>query len=331
VTASPDRGSAADADPESVGQTDAVAHARELIARLARRRAASGLSQTQVARLMRTSQSAVARLESGRHGVELATLIRYAGVLGGSLNFVEDAETPAWDSTENPGPHADARPTGRPGRKPAEGISAMITEMPDGPDPDHVLTWRQRKVLQVMRDFVQERGYPPSMREIGDAVGLASTSSVAFQLATLQRRGYLHRRPRIVEVRLPGDPAGRHEPGLEEDETAGMPGIDIFPLPGALLGEGTLFLLKVIGDSMTGAAITDGDWVVVRQQSSAQDGDLRDGDLVAADIDGVATIRTFKQSDGHFCLSPHNSAYMPTSLDEKVSILGRVLAVLRAA
>ena len=98
--------------------------------------------------------------------------------------------------------------------------------MPDRPDPDHVLTWRQRKVLQVIRDSVQERGYLPSMREIGEAVGLASTSSVAFQLSTLQRKGYLHRRPRTVEVRLPGYPAARPEPGREE-EAAEKPGIDI--------------------------------------------------------------------------------------------------------
>ena len=91
-------------------------------------------------------------------------------------------------------------------------------ETPDKPDPDHVLTWRQRKVLQVIRESVQKRGYPPSMREIGEAVGLTSTSSVSYQLSTLQRKGYLHRdvgRPRTVEVRLPGHPAVRPEPGRE--------------------------------------------------------------------------------------------------------------------
>src|ERR1700742_4125818 len=109
---------------------------------------------------------------------------------------------------------APPRPKGRPGRKPKGSVPVVIPETPDKPDPDHVLTWRQRKVLQVIRDSVQKRGYPPSMREIGEAVGLTSTSSVSYQLSTLQRKGYLHRdvgRPRTVEVRLPGHPAGRPE------------------------------------------------------------------------------------------------------------------------
>ena len=109
---------------------------------------------------------------------------------------------------------APVRPKGRPGRKPKGSVPVVIPETPDKPDPDHVLTWRQRKVLQVIRDSVQKRGYPPSMREIGEAVGLTSTSSVSYQLSTLQRKGYLHRdvgRPRTVEVRLPGHPAVRPE------------------------------------------------------------------------------------------------------------------------
>src|ERR1700685_3427980 len=102
------------------------------------------------------------------------------------------------------------RPKGRPGRKPKGSGPVLIPDTPDKPDPDHVLTWRQRKVLQVIRDSVQKRGYPPSMREIGDAVGLASTSSVSYQLSALQRKGYLHRdisRARSVEVHLPSHPA----------------------------------------------------------------------------------------------------------------------------
>src|ERR1700689_4070892 len=104
------------------------------------------------------------------------------------------------------------RPKGRPGRKPKGSVPVVIPDTPDKPDPDHVLTWRQRKVLQVIRESVQKRGYPPSMREIGEAVGLTSTSSVSYQLSTLQKKGYLHRdvgRPRTVEVRLPGHPAVR--------------------------------------------------------------------------------------------------------------------------
>ena len=229
------------------------------------------------------------------------------------------------------------------------------------PGPDHVLTSRQRKVLNVIKDSVQKRGYPPSMREIGEAVGLASTSSVASQLSALQRKGYLYRdvgRPRAVEVRLPGLQA-RPEPGREEDEAAGIPDIDIpsqeagyapvvgritpggpilpdqhmkdvFRLPRELVGEDDpLVVLKVVGDSMIGAAIADGDWVVVRPQPPARDDDLRDGELVAADIDGAVMVRTCKQIDGHVWLIPHHPTYTPTTGD-KASILGRVVTVLRA-
>src|SRR5256714_9491261 len=123
------------------------------------------------------------------------------------------------------------RPKGRQGRKPKGSVPVVIPEPPDKPDPDHVLTWRQRKVLQVIRESVQKRGYPPSMREIGEAVGLTSTSSVSYQLSTLQRKGYLHRdvgRPRTVEVRLPGHPAVRPEscrgPARDEEASSEIPG-----------------------------------------------------------------------------------------------------------
>jgi repressor LexA len=253
-------------------------------------------------------------------------------------------------------PAETPRPKGRPGRKPKGSVPVVIPETPDKPDPDHVLTWRQRKVLQVIRESVQKRGYPPSMREIGEAVGLTSTSSVSYQLSTLQKKGYLHRdvgRPRTVEVRLPGHPAVRPEPSREEEEPpADLPGIDIpsqeaiyvplvgriaaggpilaeqsvedvFPLPRQLVGDGTLFLLKVAGDSMMNAAIADGDWVVVREQRVAEN-----GEIVAAMLDGEATVKTFKQSDGHVWLIPHNPAYVPI-LGDEAKILGKVVAVLR--
>jgi repressor LexA len=253
---------------------------------------------------------------------------------------------------------APARPKGRPGRKPKGSVPVVIPETPDKPDPDHVLTWRQRKVLQVIRDSVQKRGYPPSMREIGEAVGLTSTSSVSYQLSTLQRKGYLHRdvgRPRTVEVRLPGHPAVRPEqstnngsadPEVSADGmdiasqeatyvplvgriAAGVPITadqqveDIFPLPRQLVGEGSLFMLKVAGDSMINAAIADGDWVVIRQQEDAEN-----GEIVAAMIDGEATVKTLKQSDGHVWLMPHNPAFTPI-LGDDATILGKVVAVLR--
>ncbi len=240
-------------------------------------------------------------------------------------------------------------PRGRPGRKPKGTVPPIVADMPDKPDPDHVLTWRQRKVLQVIRDSVQRRGYPPSMREIGEAVGLTSTSSVSYQLSTLQNKGYLRRdagRPRTVEVRLPGHPAVRPETEVEEpsmditsQEAAYVPLVgriaaggpilaeerieEIFPLPRQLVGEGTLFLLKVVGDSMINAAIADGDWVVVRQQPVAEN-----GDIVAAMIDGEATVKTFKRATDHVWLMPHNPAYTPI-LGDEAEILGKVVAVLR--
>ncbi|MGO8960737.1 MAG: transcriptional repressor LexA [Streptosporangiaceae bacterium] len=242
------------------------------------------------------------------------------------------------------------RPRGRPGRRPKGSVPAVVAELPDKPDPDHVLTWRQRKVLQVIRESVQRRGYPPSMREIGEAVGLTSTSSVSYQLSTLQSKGYLRRdagRPRTVEVRLPGHPAVRPEADIDDDspmdiasqEAAYVPLVgriaaggpilaeesieDIFPLPRQIVGEGNLFLLKVVGDSMINAAIADGDWVVVRQQPVAEN-----GDIVAAMIDGEATVKTFKRSAEHIWLMPHNPAYTPIPGDE-AEILGKVVAVLR--
>jgi repressor LexA len=246
-------------------------------------------------------------------------------------------------------------PTGRPGRGPSGSVPVVPPETSGRPDPDHVLTWRQRKVLQVIRDSVQQRGYPPSMREIGEAVGLISTSSVSYQLSTLQRKGYLHRdvaRPRTVEVRLPGHPAVRsgQDSGTQAEVSgggmdivsqeptyvpvvgriaAGIPIIadqqveDIFALPRRLVGEGSLFMLQVVGDSMIDAAIMDGDWVVIHQQHDAEN-----GDMVAAMIDSEATVKTLKLIDGHAWLMPHNPAYAPI-LGDDATILGKVVAVIR--
>src|SRR5947209_7537821 len=208
------------------------------------------------------------------------------------------------------------------------------------------LTPRQRRVLEVIREWVERYGYPPSVREIGEAVGLTSTSSVAHQLRALERKGFLRRdpnRPRAVGVR-PADDA----PDAPEEASEGQPARsrpvfvpvvgriaaggpvlaeqaieDVFPLPKEIVGEGALFLLRVTGDSMVEAAITDGDWVVVRQQPIAEN-----GDIVAAMIDGEATVKTFKRRDGHVWLLPHNSAYEPIPGDE-ATVLGRVVAVLR--
>jgi repressor LexA len=228
-----------------------------------------------------------------------------------------------------------------------------VRDLPDGPPDESGLTPRQRKVLEVIRDSVELRGYPPTVREIGEAVGLTSTSSVSHQLATLQKKGFLRRdpsRPRAVDVRMPGEshPQPVAVPHQEDDEAAaraarpqpayvpvigriaaGGPVLaeqaveDVFPLPRELVGSGTLFMLKVTGDSMVEAAIADGDWVVVRQQPTAEN-----GDIVAAMIDGEATVKTYKRRDGHVWLLPHNPAYAPIPGDE-ATVLGRVVTVLR--
>ncbi|HVM28495.1 MAG TPA: transcriptional repressor LexA [Mycobacteriales bacterium] len=220
-----------------------------------------------------------------------------------------------------------------------------MRDLPDGPPDAAGLTPRQRKVLEVIRESVERRGYPPTIREIGTAVGLTSTSSVSHQLQTLQKKGFLRRdpsRPRAVDVRLPEEmPEGSDEAAARAARpqptyvpvvgriAAGGPVLaeqaieDVFPLPRELVGSGTLFMLKVVGDSMIDAAIADGDWVVVRQQPSAEN-----GDIVAAMIDGEATVKTYKRRDGKVWLLPHNAAYAPIPGDEAV-VLGRVVTVLR--
>lgn len=207
------------------------------------------------------------------------------------------------------------------------------------------LTERQRTILEVIRESVTARGYPPSIREIGDAVGLTSTSSVAHQLRTLERKGYLRRdanRPRAVDVRGADELAAPVTDVTGSDVlpeptfvpvlgriAAGGPILaeeaveDVFPLPRELVGEGSLFLLKVVGESMVDAAICDGDWVVIRQQNVADN-----GDIVAAMIDGEATVKTFKRAGGQVWLMPHNPAFDPIPGNDAV-ILGKVVTVIR--
>ncbi|BCO36791.1 repressor LexA [Mycobacterium heckeshornense] len=211
---------------------------------------------------------------------------------------------------------------------------------------DSALTERQRTILDVIRASVTSRGYPPSIREIGDAVGLTSTSSVAHQLRTLERKGYLRRdpnRPRAVDVRGADDTAAPVLTDVSGSDAlpeptfvpvlgriaAGGPILaeeaveDVFPLPRELVGEGALFLLRVVGDSMVDAAICDGDWVVVRQQNVADN-----GDIVAAMIDGEATVKTFKRTGGQVWLMPHNPAFDPIPGND-AAILGKVVTVIR--
>jgi repressor LexA len=241
--------------------------------------------------------------------------------------------------------HRESQPTS------ADGQLASVHVLPST-EAATGLSARQRRVLETIRASVARRGYPPSMREIGDAVGLTSPSSVKHQLEMLERKGYLRRdpnRPRAIEVvhpddaravtPLPGSPGFDGE--LDATPTpayvpvvgriaAGGPILaeqlveDVFPLPRQLVGDGELFLLKVAGDSMVDAAICDGDWVVVRRQPVAEN-----GEIVAAMLDGEATVKTFKLRDGHVWLLPHNAVYSPIDGDQAV-ILGRVVSVLRS-
>lgn len=247
---------------------------------------------------------------------------------------------PTVEAAGDPSPRGPGRP--------------KVTEMPD---PVTGLTRRQQAILDVIRDSVERRGYPPSIREICESAGLASTSSVAHQLSMLERKGYLRRdpnRPRAVDVRTSATreqasgrapaKAARRALAVSDDAprgdtpvfvpvvgriAAGGPILaeqvidDVLPLPKSLVGEGTLFMLKVVGDSMIDAAIADGDLVVVKQESTAEN-----GDIVAAMIDGEATVKTLQRKDGHVWLLPHNPAYSPINGDE-ATVLGRVVTVLR--
>jgi repressor LexA len=228
------------------------------------------------------------------------------------------------------------------------GTGGTVHHFPDPAERATRLTPRQVRVLDVIRDAITKHGYPPSMREVGEAAGLSSPSSVAHQLKVLEAKGFIRRdpnRPRAMEVLHPAD---GDEPADAPDETgwsderpqpsyvpvvgriaAGGPVLaeqaveEVFPLPRQLVGEGTLFMLNVTGDSMVDAAICDGDWVVVRQQPVAEN-----GEIVAAMIDGEATVKTYKrQADGVWLL-PHNPAYDPIPGND-ATILGRVVAVMR--
>jgi len=221
-----------------------------------------------------------------------------------------------------------------------------ITELNPTPAGEHrrrtTLSEKQQAILEFIGRSVATRGYPPSMREIGDAVGLASLSSVSYQLDQLELSGYLRRdpnRPRAMEILIDlpsaetpseaavGDAAmvplvGRIAAGVPI--TADQMVEEVVPLPRQLVGKGDLFMLKVVGESMIDAAICDGDFVVVRQQQTAEN-----GEIVAAMLDGEATVKVFRQRDGHTWLLPRNSAFEPI-LGDEAEILGKVVSVLRA-
>ncbi|MEY3705111.1 MAG: hypothetical protein RLZZ79_420 [Actinomycetota bacterium] len=219
-------------------------------------------------------------------------------------------------------------------------MTPKISELPDGPVDENGLTTRQLKILQAIKNAMEERGYPPSMREIGEAAGLASPSSVKYQLEALEAKGWIRRDPsrgRALEVLSPDD--ARFE-DVQIDQSKNIPLVgriaaggpilaeqnveELFPLPSSLVGEGELFMLKVVGDSMIDAAICDGDYVVIRAQK-----DCNKGEIVAAMIDGEATVKTFSKKDGHIWLLPANPDFQPINGDN-CEILGKVTAVLRS-
>lgn len=206
------------------------------------------------------------------------------------------------------------------------------------------LSEKQLAILEVIQQSVSRRGYPPSMREIGDAVGLASLSSVTHQLNQLELSGYLRRDPNrtralevLIEVPRTDDGA---ESAIPVGDAAMVPlvgriaaGIpitaeqqieEVFPLPRQLVGKGDLFMLKVVGESMIDAAICDGDWVVVRQQNTAEN-----GEIVAAMLDDEATVKVFQRRDGHTWLLPRNTNFAPI-VGDHAQVLGKVVTVLRS-
>ena len=215
--------------------------------------------------------------------------------------------------------------------------------------PRPALTARQQKFLDALRTEIEQKGYPPSMRQIGDMVGLASLSSVTHQLGRLENMGYIRRDPKLpraIEV-LDENGAGMHTPLPElpnfevgEDDLVPVPLVgriaaggpitaeqsveDVLALPRQLVGNGKLFMLKVKGDSMIDAAICDGDWVVVREQHTADN-----GDIVAALLDDEATVKVFRQVDGHTWLMPRNASYEPI-MGDRATVMGKVVSVLRS-
>ncbi len=207
--------------------------------------------------------------------------------------------------------------------------------------PQPTLTARQREVLEIIERHMQQRGYPPSVREIGEAVGLTSPSTVHAHLAALQKRGYLYRdptKPRAIEVRW--DPNSdavverrpvRHVP-LVGDVAAGTDVLaqenveELLPLPVDFTGDGDLFMLRVRGDSMVGAGILDGDFIVCRSQATAEE-----GDVVVAGIPGdEATVKTFTTVGDRVVLQPDNPRLSPMEFDPaEVRVFGRVVTVMR--
>ncbi|MBT1164167.1 transcriptional repressor LexA [Bifidobacterium felsineum] len=236
-----------------------------------------------------------------------------------------------------------------------------MSTIPFSPKPiadESSLTERQRKVLDAIRSHIEEQGFAPSFREIGSAAGLKSPSSVKHQLQVLEEKGFIRvnaNKGRAIEVLAPATPIAASDSEEEQpsepaaeifqfpsesiNESRDVPLVgriaagtpitaeqhidDVMRLPERLTGSGKLFMLEVHGDSMVDAAICDGDFVVVREQHSATN-----GDIVAALLDDEATVKTFRKENGHVWLMPHNPAYSPID-GTHATIMGKVVTVLR--
>ena len=215
-----------------------------------------------------------------------------------------------------------------------------VTQFPDSAPDSDGLTARQRRILEVIQEAVRDRGFPPTIREIGEACGLTSPSSVSHQLSALEKKGFLNRdpkSPRAIDVVLPDSfdpqqleslPAPVYVPLLGQIAAGGpilaQESIEtVYALPKELVGSGEIFMLKVVGDSMIDAAICHGDMVVVKKQPDADN-----GDIVAALLDDEATVKTLKRKDGHVWLMPENPEYQPINGDD-ARIMGKVVAVIR--
>lgn len=206
--------------------------------------------------------------------------------------------------------------------------------------PDRTtLTTRQREILDLIQRTVTDRGYPPSVREIGDAVGLSSPSTVHSHLSTLATEGFIRRdpsKPRAIEVvhddgAIAISRAAVRDVPLVGHIAAGSPILaeedieEVYPLPTELVGHDPVFMLRIRGESMVDVGIYDGDYVVVQKQATA-----RNGQIVAALVDEEeATVKTFERTDTGVVLHPANEAYEPIILTGGVEILGVVVAVLR--
>ncbi|MDU7360064.1 MAG: transcriptional repressor LexA [Propionibacteriaceae bacterium] len=232
------------------------------------------------------------------------------------------------------------RGSGRPSRAEIE------AEFGQQEAPEAGLTPRASKLLRIIRESIERHGYPPSVREMAEQAGLSSPSSVTYQLKALEKAGYLRRDPNRTRAMMIIDPlTGEPEAATPATDPVEIPGAvsaplvgriaaggpilaeqhveDMFALPKQLVGHGEFFMLEVKGDSMIDAAICEGDWVVVRRQPTAVN-----GDIVAALLDDEATVKTFKRDGNQVWLLPHNERYSPID-GNHASIMGKVVAVMR--